>query len=116
MANYLKLTFKYGWDDKDEAETAMKGYRSDGIVHTLEGEMYPVYFIDPVRLQQDLEAETELGSPFLAEPGLIILPEVTREAMENAVRQLWKQGYFQSVKALKAEAEKETTTCSRATA
>jgi hypothetical protein len=116
MADYPKLTFKYGWDDRDEVETPMKGYRSDGIVHSLEGEMYPVYFIDPVRLQQDLEAETELGSPFLAQPGLIILPEVTREAMENAVRQLWEQGYFQSVKALKAEAEKETTRISSAIA
>ena len=116
MTNYPELTFTYGWNDKDEVETPMKGYRSDGIVHSPEGEMYPVYFIDPVRLQQDLEAEAELGSPFLAEPGLIILPEVTREAMENAVRQLWKQGYFQSVKALKVEAKKETTTCSRAIA
>ncbi len=86
MANYPKLTFKYGWDEKDEEETPMKGYRSDGILENQEGEMYRVYFIDPVRLQQDLEAERELGSPFLAEPGLIILPEVTREAMENAVR------------------------------
>lgn len=79
---------------------------SDGIVETSEGK-YPVYFIDPIRLQQDLTAETELGTPFLAEPGLIILPEVTREGMENAVRQLWEQGYFESLKSLKAEAQKE---------
>lgn len=54
-----------------------------------------------------MTAETELGTPFLAEPGLIILPEVTREGMENAVRQLWEQGYFESLKSLKAEAQKE---------
>ncbi len=105
MADYPKLTFKYGWDDKDDEETSMKGYRSDGIVQCSEGEMYPVYFIDPIRLQQDLEAEEELGSAFLAEPGLIILPEVTREAMENVVRQLWEQGYFDSLKPLKPEEE-----------
>lgn len=92
MSDYPKLTFKYGWDDKDEEETPMKGYRSDGIVQSAEGEMYPVYFIDPVRLQQDLEAETENGSPFLTEPGLIVLPEVTLEAMENVVKKLWRQG------------------------
>ncbi|HAA30294.1 MAG TPA: hypothetical protein DCE56_24700 [Cyanobacteria bacterium UBA8553] len=103
MSGYPKLTFQYGWDDTDEEETPMKGYRSDGIVHSPDGEMYPVYFIDPVRLQQDLEAEIELGSPFLSEPGLIILPEVTREAMENAVRQLWEQDYFKSFKPLKAK-------------
>ncbi len=44
----------------------------------------------------------------MAEPGLIILPEVTREAMENVVRQLWKQGYFKSLKPLKPEVEEET--------
>ncbi|BAZ08948.1 hypothetical protein NIES4071_07540 [Calothrix sp. NIES-4071] len=104
-ADYPKLTFKYGWDDRDDEETLMKGYRSDGIVESPEGEVYPVYFRDPIRLQQDLEAEKELGSAFLAEPGLIILPEVTREAMENAVRQLWEQGYFESLKPLKPEAE-----------
>ncbi len=108
MADYPELTFKYGWDDKDDEETLMKGYRSDGIVLSAQGEMYPVYFIDPIRLQQDLEAEEELGSAFLAEPGLIVLPEVTREAMENVVRQLWNQGYFESLKPLKPEVEKET--------
>ena len=55
--------------------------------------------------KQDLEAETELGVSFLAEPGLIILPEVTYERMENAVRHLWSQGYFESLKSLKAEKE-----------
>jgi len=115
MIDYPKLTFKYGWDNKDEEETPRKGYRSDGIVETSEGE-YAVYFIDPIRLQQDLEAETELGTPFLAEPGLIILPEVTLAAMEKAVRQLWEQGYFESLKPLKAETEKETIGRTRAIA
>jgi len=99
MKDYLKLTFQYGWSEKDDEETPMKGYRSDGVVETSEGK-YPVYFIDPIRLQQDLTAETELGTPFLAEPGLIILPEVTREGMEYAARQLWEQGYFESLREL----------------
>ncbi|GBF82853.1 hypothetical protein [Aphanothece sacrum] len=104
MKDDIKLTFQYGWEEKDDEETPMKGYRSDGIVKTSEGE-YSVYFIDPIRLQQDLEAETELGTPFLAEPGLIILPEVTREGMENAVKKLWEQGYFKCLKYLNAEQE-----------
>ncbi|BAZ12465.1 hypothetical protein NIES4071_42960 [Calothrix sp. NIES-4071] len=105
MADYPKLSFKYGWDDRDDEETFRKGYRSDGIVQSPEGEIYPVYFIDPIRLQQDLEAEEDNGSAFLAEPGLIILPEVTREAMENVVRQLCEQGYFKSLVPLKIEIE-----------
>jgi hypothetical protein len=116
MADYPKLTFKYGWDDRDEEETPMKGYRSDGIVQSSEGEIYSVYFIDTVRLQQDLEAESESGNAFLAEPGLIILPEVNRESMENAVRKLWEQGYFKFFKSLEVEAEKEIAGRTRAIA
>jgi hypothetical protein len=95
-----KLTFKYGWDEKDEVETLRKGCRSDGIVSLSDGTTYSVYFIDPVRLQQDLEEEVELGSPFLAPPGLIVIPELTRSAMENAIAQLWKRGYFDALKPL----------------
>lgn len=62
-----------------------------------------------------MEAEEDDGSAFLAEPGLIILPEVTREAMENVVRQLWEQGYFKSLMPLKIEAE-ETVEKTRAVA
>lgn len=76
----------------------MKGCRSDGIVSLSDGKSYSVYFIDPIRLQQDIEAEVEIGSPFLASPGLIVLPELTRNAMENAIVQLWKQGYFDALK------------------
>ncbi|MCL1465477.1 hypothetical protein [Argonema galeatum] len=104
METAPKLTFKYGWDERDEVETPMKGHRSDGIVRCRDGKTYSVYFYDPIRLQQDLDEEVELGSPFLAPPGLIVLPELTRPAMENAIAQLWKQGYFDALKPL-AEAE-----------
>lgn len=107
-----KLTFKYGWDERDEVETPMKGCRSEGIVSLSDGKAYSVYFIDPIRLQQDLESEVEFGSSFLAPPGLIVIPELTRNAMENAIpslrdatrtvsfanAQLWKQGYFDALK------------------
>jgi hypothetical protein len=85
METAPKLTFKYGWDERDEVETPMKGCRSDGIVRCADGKTYSVYFIDPIRLQQDLEAEVECGFPFLAPPGLIVMPELTRSAMENAI-------------------------------
>jgi hypothetical protein len=34
MTDHIKLTFKYGWEEKDDEETPMKGYRSDGIVRS----------------------------------------------------------------------------------
>lgn len=105
MAELPKLTFREGWDLRDEVETPMKGYRSDGVVLAANGKKYPVYFIDPVRLQQELEAEIEAGTPFWAEPGLIVVPEVTREAMENAIKKLWHRGYFCSFDAIAPSAE-----------
>ncbi|AFY80072.1 hypothetical protein [Oscillatoria acuminata] len=100
METAPKLIFKDGWDERDEVETPMKGCRSDGIVDCADGRSYSVYFIDPIRLEQDLEAEVECGSPFLAPPGLIVIPEVTRTAMETAIAQLWKQGYFEALQPL----------------
>ena len=38
------------------------------------------------------------GKPYFAEPGLIIVPEVTVQAMQEAVQFLWKQGFFASLK------------------
>lgn len=101
METAPKLIFKDGWDERDEMETPMKGCRSDGIVDCGDGRTYSVYFIDPIRLEQDLEAEVECGSPFVALPGLIVLPEVTRTAMETAIAQLWKQGYFEALQPLR---------------
>lgn len=88
------LTFRYGFDHDDEIDTPLKGYRSDAIVVAPDGQEYTVYFYDPVRLRQDLEEEIKNGRPYVAEPGLIILPQVTRQAMESAVQELWLQGYF----------------------
>ena len=34
-------------------------------------------FYDPVRLQQDLEEEVKAGRPLIAEPGMIVIPEIT---------------------------------------
>ncbi|MEH1937445.1 MAG: hypothetical protein V7L14_27815 [Nostoc sp.] len=42
METAPKLTFKYGWDERDEVETPMKGCRSDGIVCCGDGKSYCV--------------------------------------------------------------------------
>lgn len=57
----------------------------DRMVSLSDGKAYSVYFIDSIRMQQDLDSEVELGSPFLAPPGLIVIPELSRSAMENAI-------------------------------
>ncbi len=82
------------WSDEQSAmEMRWKGWLS-AHVETEKGIYYEVYFSDPVRLQQDMEYAVKGGSPCFAEQGLIILPEVTVEAVEKAVVFLWKQGFF----------------------
>jgi len=93
-----QLIFEGGFDTREAAESRDRGYRSHVWVEFANGERYSVVFYDPVRLQQDLQHETDVGNPYIAEPGLIVLPEVTKENMEKAVCCLAEEGYFESLR------------------
>ncbi len=82
------------WADERVAfEMQLKGWLA-ARVETEKGKYYEVYFSDPLRLQQDMEEAIKNGAPCFTEPGLVILPEVTIETVEKAVRFLFKQGFF----------------------
>jgi hypothetical protein len=98
MSNSPRLILPDGFDEQALFELPFKGWLS-AYVESEEGCRYPVHFSDPIRLQQDLEEEVQLGKPHFAMPGLIILPEVTIEAIEEAVQVLWEQGFFAYLKA-----------------
>jgi hypothetical protein len=91
---FTKLVFEHGMDEHDEAEAQMRGYRSHAWVEMSDGTRHRVTFFDPVRLTQELEQETKLGRPFVSEPGLVVVPEVTRKYMETAARTLADEGFF----------------------
>ena len=59
-----------------------------------DGSRYGVTFYDPVRLAQDLEEVAKWDRPFVAEPGLIVVPSVTRAAITQAAEHLASSGYF----------------------
>jgi tetratricopeptide (TPR) repeat protein len=92
-----------GFDARWEDEMADKGFLNGVIVRSDDGLRYRVYFIDPIRLQQDLAAETETGCPYFTEPGLIVLPEITLRAVETAVERLWREGFFDSLRPVDEE-------------
>lgn len=69
-----------------------------------------MYFSDPIRLQQDVDEAVKRERPCFAEPGLIILPEVTVQAIQDAVQFLWKQGFFASLKAEQGKGVESTPT------
>jgi hypothetical protein len=88
------LVFEGGFDERDEHEAKLRGYRSHVWAELSDGSRHRLTFYDPTRLEQTLADEERDGRPFFAEPGLIVLREVTRSAMENAARVLAEEGYF----------------------
>jgi hypothetical protein len=64
------------------------------IVQLEDGSRRRLSFIDPARLEQSLSSNAQSGRAYYAEPGLVILPEVSTEAIQKAVQGLWEDGYF----------------------
>jgi hypothetical protein len=94
------IRFPEWYDDRAEFEATSKGYLGEVVVRLADGSRYQLYFIDPVRLGQDLDAEVQSGRNCLAEPALVVLPEVTTEAVRKAVPELIQSGYFRHLKPL----------------
>jgi hypothetical protein len=91
----VKLVFEREFDDRAAAEAKSRGYLSHISVRVNGGDLFPVFFYDPVRLAQDLEEETKLGEPFLADPAMIVVPDVTIENMFKAASKLADRGFFE---------------------
>jgi len=98
--DHFTISFPEGYDDRAEFETPSKGYLRGVVVNFEDGSNYKLFFIDPIRLQQDLEADVANGREYYAEPGMIILPEVTAQTIRKAVSGLWREGFFQWLKPL----------------
>jgi hypothetical protein len=92
--NY-QVVFPDWYDERGEWEAREKGWLQGVEVRFGTGDSQSLFFYDPVRLAQDLDAESKQGKPFVAVPGLIVIPEVTREAITRAVNGLVESGYFQ---------------------
>jgi hypothetical protein len=99
-----QLIFDGGFDDREALECRDRGYRSHVWVEFANGERFPVVFYDIVRLQQELESAAQAGNSFIGEPGLIVLPEVTKSNMENAVRCLAEDGFFETLRPVSGDA------------
>lgn len=89
------------FDDLARFEAAHKG-RWPAHVVLADGRRFCVTFYDLARLAQDLESSQSLGEAYVAEPGMIVVPEVTLEHMTAAVRQLADEGYFERLAPLAA--------------
>jgi hypothetical protein len=90
----MKITHPIEWDERDRFERPMKGWLDHVIVETEDGRTFDLSFYDPVRLTQDLDEEVKRGREGITKKGLMVVPEVTRENIENAIRQAEADGYF----------------------
>lgn len=88
------LVFPDGFTDRDELEMERKGFVYAFLVCE-DGCQYPVMFIDPVRLAQDIEATLQSGQPYYYENGLVVVPEVTRIAINKIIPELVEEGYLE---------------------
>ncbi len=86
------LQFPTDFDERGAWETENKGGFEGASLAFPNGVNIQLSFWGPVRLNQDLETAIENGGTCFAEPFLIIVPTVTRSAMEKAVTALLSQG------------------------
>jgi hypothetical protein len=98
--NPFTIIFPDWYDDRAQWEHQSKGFLPDVLVQAPDGTRYRLFFMDPVRLAQDLEAESVTGKQYLAEPGLVVVPDVTKEAISRAAAGLWADGFFKHLKPL----------------
>lgn len=98
------IHFPADYDARSEFETPRRGYLSDVAVEFADGHRYQVFFYDPIRLSQELEIESANGRAYLAEPGMIVLPEVMTDAIRQAVQGLVRDGFFEHLKPIESPA------------
>lgn len=90
-----KLRFVREFTDLDELEARNRGYLSHVLADFGDGRLFPLFFYDPVRLQQDLEERSAHDRAFLADPGMIVVQEISLETMERVILQLCAEGFFE---------------------
>jgi hypothetical protein len=88
------------FDAREEYEMPLKGYFSGVTVELADGARYALFFYDPVRLGQDLAAAPRSGRAYLAEPNMVVVPEVTPAAIHEAIAGLVRDGFFGHLKPL----------------
>jgi hypothetical protein len=91
---FPRLLFEYGFDEREAYEANARGFRGHVTVEFETGERFPLSFYDPVALQQEVQNGMKWGYVCVAEPGMVVLPEITIANMCAAVARLVTEGYF----------------------
>jgi hypothetical protein len=89
-----EVVFPEWYDERGEWEAKEKGWLQGVEVRFSSGDVHPLFFYDPVRLAQDLESDVKHGRPFVAHRGMVVVPELTRDAILDVVGRLVDEAYF----------------------
>ena len=87
-------------DERALYEIEQKGFFEHAIANLPDGSRVRVSFWTPGRLSEDLETDLKWGKKCLAEPGLIVVSNVTLENMRAAVEDLYARGYFDRLRSV----------------
>lgn len=98
MSQEYELLLPQDFDDRAEYEAEQRGLLDYVKVRFREGPTYSISFFTPSRLAVELETVKQVGEVCIAEPGLMIVPVVTRSEMEKAVNFLVLAGHFQRLR------------------
>jgi hypothetical protein len=97
MDETFKLILPQDFDARAEVEAEQRGLLDYAMVHFASGQTYSICFFTPSRIAVELTLIREAGEACFAEPGLIVIPVITRNEMEKAVRFLASSGYFSNL-------------------
>ena len=93
--NFPQLVFSVDFDERTAEEVLQKGWFRAAFALMPNGARVPLAFFDPVRLRQEIDAALHSGSSCFAEVCLIVVPEITKECMEAALRELYGSRFFE---------------------
>ncbi|WP_328388638.1 hypothetical protein [Nocardia sp. NBC_00416] len=89
------VRFPEGYSEREEWEASVKGWVQ--VVVTLsDGRGFQLSFYDPVRLSQTLDDEMAAGRPYVTEPNLVVLEEVSTANIHSAIADMVEQQFFES--------------------
>jgi hypothetical protein len=94
------LRLIYDFDERTAWEVEQKGWFEGALAVLPNGLEIALSFWDPVRLAQEISDGARSGRVCFAEPGLVIIPSVTREHMQKAIEELARVNYFDRLIAL----------------
>src|SRR5215212_7951824 len=100
MMTQYELILPEGFDERREEEMQLRGYLSQVVVQLETGRKYALFFVDPVRLESELDDVVRMGDSCMAEVGMVILPEVTMKNIRAAIDSLVTRKYFDYFRAL----------------